>query len=45
MRISCREAVKTGLASPCIMCLTLPQSETDYFCGKVCREDANNKQE
>ncbi|KAJ6620074.1 hypothetical protein B0H10DRAFT_2362502 [Mycena sp. CBHHK59/15] len=39
------EAVSLGLASPCIMCLALPQSDTDYFCGRECREEAMNKQE
>ncbi|TFK36681.1 hypothetical protein BDQ12DRAFT_686325, partial [Crucibulum laeve] len=38
------EAVVSGLVSPCIMCLVLPQSETDYFCGKACREESMNKQ-
>ncbi|KAJ6544996.1 hypothetical protein DFH09DRAFT_1040484 [Mycena vulgaris] len=38
------EAVTSGLASPCIMCLTLPQSDTDYFCGRDCREEAMNKE-
>ncbi|KDR68588.1 hypothetical protein GALMADRAFT_231236 [Galerina marginata CBS 339.88] len=38
------EAVASGLASPCIMCLTLPQSETDYFCSRGCREESMNKQ-
>ncbi|KAJ6561848.1 hypothetical protein B0H19DRAFT_1210000 [Mycena capillaripes] len=37
------EAVSLGLASPCIFCLALPQSDTDYFCGRECREDAMNK--
>ncbi|KAF8972244.1 hypothetical protein BDZ97DRAFT_1650119 [Flammula alnicola] len=37
------EAVATGLASPCIMCLTLPQSDTDYFCSRECREESLNK--
>ncbi|KAJ7111955.1 hypothetical protein C8R44DRAFT_882985 [Mycena epipterygia] len=37
------EAVSSGLVSPCIMCLTLPQSDTDYFCGRDCREEAMNK--
>ncbi|KAH9481193.1 hypothetical protein JR316_0005713 [Psilocybe cubensis] len=37
------EAVATGLASPCIMCLTLPQSDTDYFCSRGCREESLNK--
>jgi hypothetical protein len=40
---SLREAVSLGLASPCIMCLVLPQSETDYFCGRDCKEEAMNK--
>jgi len=38
------EAVASGYASPCIMCLTLPQSDTDYFCSRVCREESLNKQ-
>ncbi|KAF8335148.1 hypothetical protein F5887DRAFT_620500 [Amanita rubescens] len=37
------EAVAIGLASPCIMCLALPQSDIDYFCGKACRDEALNK--
>ncbi|KAF8630187.1 hypothetical protein AX15_003065 [Amanita polypyramis BW_CC] len=37
------EAVAIGLASPCIMCLALPQSDVDYFCGKACRDEALNK--
>ncbi|KAJ7196841.1 hypothetical protein GGX14DRAFT_537060 [Mycena pura] len=37
------EAVSSGLVSPCIMCLALPQSDTDYFCGRECREEALNK--
>ena len=38
-----REAVSSGLVPPCIMCLTLPQSEADYFCSRVCRDDSMNK--
>ena len=38
-----REAVSSGLVAPCIMCLTLPQSENDYFCSRLCREDSMNK--
>ncbi|KAJ4477500.1 hypothetical protein J3R30DRAFT_3703935 [Lentinula aciculospora] len=38
-----QEAVDSGLASPCIFCLQLPQSETDYFCSKECREESLNK--
>jgi len=38
------EAVVAGLAPPCIMCLALPQSESDYFCSAACREDALNKE-
>lgn len=38
-----REAVAMGLAIPCIMCLALPQSDVDYFCGKACRDEALNK--
>ncbi|KAH6913470.1 hypothetical protein BKA70DRAFT_1525790 [Coprinopsis sp. MPI-PUGE-AT-0042] len=37
------EAVTSGLVSPCIMCLTRPQSHTDYFCGRTCREESLNK--
>ncbi|KAF7321663.1 hypothetical protein MKEN_00687500 [Mycena kentingensis (nom. inval.)] len=37
------EAVSLGLVAPCIMCLALPQSESDYFCGRECREDALTK--
>ncbi|KAF8183441.1 hypothetical protein BJ912DRAFT_853652 [Pholiota molesta] len=37
------EAVAIGLASPCIMCLTFPQSESDYFCSRGCREESLNK--
>ncbi|KAF9037695.1 hypothetical protein BJ165DRAFT_1416911 [Panaeolus papilionaceus] len=39
------EAVLSGLRPPCIMCLTLPQSETDYFCSRACREESMNKQQ
>ena len=38
-----REAVASGLVSPCIMCLVLPQNETDYFCSRTCREESMNK--
>ncbi|KAJ7067315.1 hypothetical protein C8F01DRAFT_664462 [Mycena amicta] len=37
------EAVTLGLVAPCIMCLVLPQSDTDYFCGRECREEALSK--
>ncbi|KAJ7025782.1 hypothetical protein C8F04DRAFT_129119 [Mycena alexandri] len=37
------EAVALGLVPPCIMCLMLPQSDTDYFCGRECREEAMSK--
>ncbi|KAJ6512671.1 hypothetical protein C8R45DRAFT_961046 [Mycena sanguinolenta] len=37
------EAVASGIVPPCIMCLTLPQSDTDYFCSKNCREEAMSK--
>ncbi|KAJ7153611.1 hypothetical protein C8R46DRAFT_1166129 [Mycena filopes] len=37
------EAVALGIVPPCIMCLTLPQSDTDYFCGRDCREEAMSK--
>ncbi|KAJ3793634.1 hypothetical protein GGU11DRAFT_383627 [Lentinula aff. detonsa] len=39
-----QEAVDSGLASPCIFCLQLPQSEMDYFCSKECREESLNKE-
>jgi len=32
------EAVKSGLADPCIRCSKLPQSPTDDFCGDNCRK-------
>ncbi|KAF8808630.1 hypothetical protein BYT27DRAFT_7222792 [Phlegmacium glaucopus] len=38
------EAVTLCLASPCIMCLALPQGETDYFCSRACREESMNKE-
>jgi len=38
-----QEAVDSGLASPCIFCLELPQSDTDYFCSQECREESLNK--
>ncbi|KAF7289621.1 hypothetical protein HMN09_01324300 [Mycena chlorophos] len=37
------EAVTLGIAPACIMCLVLPQSDTDYFCGRECREEALSK--
>ncbi|EKM78957.1 hypothetical protein AGABI1DRAFT_114486 [Agaricus bisporus var. burnettii JB137-S8] len=37
------EAVTSGLLSPCIMCLVLPQSDTDYFCSMACRDEAMTK--
>ncbi|RDB29285.1 hypothetical protein Hypma_014878 [Hypsizygus marmoreus] len=37
------EAVESGVAEPCILCLTLPQSEKDYFCSRACREEAMKK--
>jgi len=37
------EAVESGLVSPCIMCLTLPQGNVDHFCGRACREEALSK--
>ena len=27
------------------MCLTKPQSHTDYFCSRACREESPNKQQ
>ncbi|KXN81222.1 hypothetical protein AN958_05737 [Leucoagaricus sp. SymC.cos] len=38
------EAVTSGLKSPCIMCLVLPQSDTDYFCSNACLEESMSKQ-
>ena len=35
-----REAVKLGVADACIMCLKMPQSSGDHFCGKGCRDEA-----
>lgn len=35
-----QEAVTQGIANACIMCLKLPQSEEDHFCGKACRDEA-----
>jgi len=37
------EAVTSRLEEACIMCLKLPQTETDYFCGRICREEALSK--
>ncbi|KAI0695389.1 hypothetical protein BC835DRAFT_955893 [Cytidiella melzeri] len=37
------EAVDTGLVDPCIKCLIMPQSKGDYFCGRICREEALHK--
>jgi len=37
------DAVASGLAPPCIMCGELPQSATDYFCSRACREESMNK--
>ncbi|KAF5359458.1 hypothetical protein D9756_003566 [Leucocoprinus leucothites] len=37
------EAVTSGLRSPCIMCLVLPQSDGDYFCSKACLEESMSK--
>lgn len=34
------EAVSSGQAKPCIMCLKMPRSSTDHFCSKVCRDAA-----
>jgi hypothetical protein len=38
-----REAVTSGLRSPCILCLAYPQSDMDYFCSRGCREESMNK--
>lgn len=43
LALSLREAVESGLVSPCIMCLTMPQSNVDHFCGRACREGALSK--
>ncbi|KAF8072200.1 hypothetical protein FPV67DRAFT_925883 [Lyophyllum atratum] len=37
------EAVSSGVAEPCILCLQMPQSEKDYFCSRACREEAMEK--
>jgi len=37
------EAVDSGLVSPCIMCLTMPQCTEDHFCGMQCRDEALSK--
>jgi len=37
------EAVESGIVSPCIMCLTMPQSMEDHFCGRQCRDEALSK--
>ncbi|OBZ66186.1 hypothetical protein A0H81_13797 [Grifola frondosa] len=39
------EAVDKNLAQPCIMCLEMPQSRVDHFCGRACREEALSKPE
>ncbi|RXW20686.1 hypothetical protein EST38_g5153 [Candolleomyces aberdarensis] len=39
------EAVSSGLVQGCIMCLTKPQSHTDYFCSRACREESLSKQQ
>ncbi|KAG5720518.1 Swarming motility protein ybiA [Termitomyces sp. T112] len=38
-----QEAVTRGLTDSCIKCLKMPQSETDYFCGRGCREESLKK--
>jgi hypothetical protein len=38
-----RQAVNSGIAPACIMCLNLPQGDTDYFCSRMCREEALSK--
>jgi hypothetical protein len=38
-----RQAVNSGMASPCIMCLSLPQGDIDHFCSRLCREEALSK--
>ncbi|TCD61864.1 hypothetical protein EIP91_007813 [Steccherinum ochraceum] len=37
------KAVDSGLASPCVMCLTKPQRATDHFCGRTCKDEALSK--
>ncbi|KAH7910200.1 hypothetical protein BJ138DRAFT_1180465 [Hygrophoropsis aurantiaca] len=37
------EGVNLGYEEACIMCSRYPQSGTDYFCSKACREQAMNK--
>jgi len=36
-------AVNSGMVSPCIMCLSLPQGDADHFCSRLCREEALSK--
>jgi hypothetical protein len=38
-----RQAVNSGIASACIMCLNFPQGDTDHFCSRMCREEALSK--
>ncbi|KAH8092608.1 hypothetical protein BXZ70DRAFT_447836 [Cristinia sonorae] len=37
------KAVDSGLASPCVMCLSNPQRASDHFCGRACKEEALTK--
>ncbi|KIM80427.1 hypothetical protein PILCRDRAFT_822558 [Piloderma croceum F 1598] len=37
------QAVNSGMVSPCIMCLSLPQGDIDHFCSRLCREEALSK--
>ncbi|KAH7929047.1 hypothetical protein BV22DRAFT_1125984 [Leucogyrophana mollusca] len=37
------EGVNLGLGDACIMCSRYPQSGTDYFCSRICRDQAMNK--
>ncbi|KAH7885669.1 hypothetical protein F5I97DRAFT_1132259 [Phlebopus sp. FC_14] len=37
------EAVVIGLEKPCIMCHRYPQSDSDYFCSSVCRQQSMTK--
>ncbi|TEB34607.1 hypothetical protein FA13DRAFT_1789019 [Coprinellus micaceus] len=39
------EAVASGLVPPCIMCMTKPQTRSDYFCSRACREESQHKQQ
>ncbi|KAH0584889.1 hypothetical protein H2248_008168 [Termitomyces sp. 'cryptogamus'] len=37
------DAVLSGLAKACVMCLRLPQSDIDYFCSQACKDKSLHK--